>query len=304
MQANPLLKKLGLADNDRVVILHADDIGMCETSLAAYADLVDFGLISSAATMVPCAWFPATAQFCREHQDKVDMGVHVTLNSEWTTCRWRPVSTCDPASGLMDEQGYFHQTLEATRDHADIEAIYQEIKAQVAQAVQAGIDLTHIDSHMYTIGQRPDFFQSYMRVAMEYQLPVLLLRVQFQAAQEIVDGRIADKSLLAITQHMKALEEQGWPMLDSIGSTSLSEHKNRLAHVKEIIAGFQPGTINYFIIHPVKDSPEIRALTDDWQARVADYQTFNSKEGRALFEDAGVRIIGWRVLRDLMRTGG
>ena len=109
MAPNPVLKKLGLSDEARVVIFHADDIGMCQASLAAYADLVGVGLISAASTMVPCPWFPATAAFCRANPDRVDMGVHITLTSEWADYRWGPTSTCDPTSGLLDADGYMHR---------------------------------------------------------------------------------------------------------------------------------------------------------------------------------------------------
>ena len=96
MQPNPVLKKLGLAPDDRVLIIHADDVGMCQASLAAYADLVDLGLVSSASTMVACPWFPATAAYCREHAgENVDMGVHTTLTSEFVGYRWGPISTRD-----------------------------------------------------------------------------------------------------------------------------------------------------------------------------------------------------------------
>jgi hypothetical protein len=101
MDPNPVLRKLGFADDDRVVIIHADDIGMCQATMSAFADLVDFGLISSGAVMVPCPWFPQAAAYCRQHP-LVDLGVHLTLTSEWDGYRWGPVSTRDPASGLID----------------------------------------------------------------------------------------------------------------------------------------------------------------------------------------------------------
>jgi predicted glycoside hydrolase/deacetylase ChbG (UPF0249 family) len=118
MNPNPLLKKPGLADDDRLVILHADDVGMCQASLTAFADLVEFGLVSSGATMVPCPWFPAVAAYCREHPG-VDLGVHLTLTSEWDTYRWGPLSTRDPASGLLDGEGYFYRCSEGVQEHAD-----------------------------------------------------------------------------------------------------------------------------------------------------------------------------------------
>ena len=102
---NPVLKQLGLNDEDRLVIFHADDIGSFQSSLAAYRELFDFGLLSAASTMVPCSWFPAVAAFCREQRDhpSLDMGVHLTLTSEWGGCRWGPVTAQDAASGLLDE---------------------------------------------------------------------------------------------------------------------------------------------------------------------------------------------------------
>ena len=108
MNPNPILQKLGYSNNDRVVIFHADDINMSQASLAAYIDLVDYGLVSSAAAMAPCPWFPALARYLRENQGNpaIDIGVHLTLNSEWDAYRWGPISTADKATGLIDEEGY------------------------------------------------------------------------------------------------------------------------------------------------------------------------------------------------------
>ncbi len=131
---NPLLKKLGFADTDRVVIIHADDVGMCQATLPALADLFDFGLVSSAATMVPCAWFSSLAKYCREHP-QADVGVHTTLNCEWTAYRWGALSTTDPASGLLDNEGYLHQWPPATYEHATAEAVQAELQTQVQRAL-------------------------------------------------------------------------------------------------------------------------------------------------------------------------
>src|SRR5262245_45874953 len=117
---NRILKKLGFAENDRVLILHADDIGMCQASVDAYADLLKFGIMSSAATMVPCPWYPAAVETFRAHQKNrhFDLGVHCTLNSEWSSFRWSPLSTHDPKSGLLDADGYFYNLSEPTQTHA------------------------------------------------------------------------------------------------------------------------------------------------------------------------------------------
>jgi predicted glycoside hydrolase/deacetylase ChbG (UPF0249 family) len=108
MNPNPFLKKSGFFDNERAAIIHTDDIGMCHASVQAFKDLCEFGTITSGAVMVPCPWFPAVAQMCRENPG-MDIGVHATLNAEWTAYRWGPVSTRDLASGLLDADGHFHQ---------------------------------------------------------------------------------------------------------------------------------------------------------------------------------------------------
>ena len=177
MKPNPVLKKLGLSDDDRVVIFHADDIGMSQASLAAYIELVDFGLLSSATAMVPCPWFPATAAFCREGEGgKIDMGVHLTLTSEWDGFRWGPISTRDPASGLMDEEGHFHRTSKALEEHGDPAFVKNEIEAQVQRAVDSGIDVTHIDSHMGSIFSEK-FSKDYYQLSQKYPFPITMWRL-------------------------------------------------------------------------------------------------------------------------------
>src|SRR5512140_2997435 len=163
MAINPFLKKLGFTDNDRAVIIHTDDIGMCHASVQAFKDLWAFGTISSGATMVPCPWFPAVAQMCRENPE-MDMGVHATLNAEWDVYRWSPLSTRDQASGLMDADGYFHQERNPVYENASPEAVAFEINAQVERALASGIDVTHIDSHMATVTHMK-FVQSYLQAA-------------------------------------------------------------------------------------------------------------------------------------------
>ena len=123
---------------------------MCQATLSAYDDLMDFGLISSAAVMVPCPCFPQTAEYCRKHPE-VDMGVHLTLNSEWNGYRWGTISTCDLASGLMDDEGYFYRRQPPVHEQGDSGAAKIELRAQIDRALAAGIDATHIDSHMGTI---------------------------------------------------------------------------------------------------------------------------------------------------------
>ncbi len=296
MHPNPLLKKLGFSDDDRVVIIHTDDIGMCQASLSAYADLVDFGLISSGATMTPCAWFPGLAEYCRQRHG-VDMGVHLTLNSEWDSYRWAPLSTSDPGSGLIDEEGYFHRRQPEVHQQAYPEAVGAEIRAQLERALRAGIDVTHVDTHMGTVAH-PKFIPGYVQLAIEYRLPPMILRMGQEGYQEL--GLDAQTAAFA-AQFVLQLEEQGVPLLDHLSGLELDSPRERLEQAKAALESAPPG-LTHFIIHPSKDTPELRAITPDWPSRVADYQAFSSPELRDYVKNSGIQVIGYRPIRELMRS--
>ncbi|MCA0453189.1 MAG: polysaccharide deacetylase family protein [Chloroflexi bacterium] len=297
MKPNPALKKLGLADNDRAVIIHVDDVGMCEATLSAYDDLMDFGLISSAAVMVPCPWFPQTAAYCRKHPE-VDMGVHLTLTSEWDGYRWAPISTADLASGLIDDEGYFYRRQPPVQERGTPEAARTEMKAQIDRALAAGIDATHTDSHMGTIAHEK-FLPAYVELATAYKLPPTILfrgdKVGFRAR-----GLGDELATMAADASEKA-ELGGIPLLDHEFGLPLDRPQERLGQAKQAFSNLQPG-ITHFYIHAAKDTPELRAIAPDWESRVADYETFLSSELRDFIRNQGIHVIGNRVLRDLMRA--
>lgn len=295
MQTNPVLKKLGFSDDDRVAIIQTDDIGMCQASVDAFAEMVDFGLISSGAVMVPCPWFLEAAAYSRGHPG-VDLGVHLTLTSEWNTYRWGPVSTRDPGSGLLDKQGFFHKTSEAVWEHADPDAALVELTAQVQRALDAGIDLTHVDTHMGSVAH-PKLIPGYVQLATQFGLPLMIPRMSAEelAATQNIDPATAGM----VTGMIQTLEEMGLPLLDRIAGLELVDATDRLGQAKQALGALQPG-VTHFIIHPSKDTPELRRITDSWDCRVADYETFTSEETRAFIQQEGIQVIGYRDLKSLM----
>ena len=296
MNPNPVLKRLGFDDDDRVVILHADDVGMCQSSVTAFADLIGFGLVSSGAVMVPCPWFPAVAAHCREHPG-VDLGVHLTLTSEWDTYRWGPISTRDPASGLLDEEGYLHRRSEGVQEQGDPAAVQREMEAQVARALNAGVDVTHVDTHMGSVAH-PKFVASYIQLATQQRLPAMIPRLDEEGWREF--GMEGEMAALA-AQFVVALEAQGMPLLDHLQSLPLDEEPgDRLALAQQELGALPPG-LTHFIIHPAADTPELRAITRNWRSRVADYELFRSEEMKAWIKNEGLHIIGYRALRNLLR---
>jgi predicted glycoside hydrolase/deacetylase ChbG (UPF0249 family) len=287
MGHNPFLKKLGFSARDRVIVINADDIGMCQATLPAFFNLLDSGLVSSGSMMVPCPWFPEAASVCR-NRPSVDIGVHLTLTSEWSSYRWGPISTHDRASGLIDAEGYFYRN-QSLWERPDPQVIRAEMRAQVNRAQKAGLDLTHLNCHMFaTLDTR--LVGQYVGLGFDERLPVLMVR-QPQWVEILSE------------QAIKEWEEQGLPVFDHLRELYLNKPaEGRLRQAIEVFETLPPG-LTYLMIHPAQDTPELRAITDDWQQRVADYETFRSAELHDYVRKSGVQVIGWRALRDAMRAG-
>lgn len=299
MPPNPFLQKLGYSPTDRLVIIHTDDIGMCHASVQAFQDLWAFGTITSGATMVPCPWFPAVARMCRENS-AIDMGVHATLNAEWESYRWGPVSTRESDSGLLDESGYFHQWHQAVYDNAKLDAVEKEVNAQIERALSAGMDITHVDSHMGTI-MSPLFIQAYIQAASSRLLPNMLPRLD---AQGIEMMGVGEQERVMYTPIMQALESMGLPMLDGLLSLPLNEPRQstQMEIAKELLGNLPEG-ITHFVLHPSIDTPELRAIAPDWESRVVNHNVFMSDELKTFIESEDIQLIGYRPIRDAMRQG-
>lgn len=294
MRPNPVLKKLGFSDTDRLVLLHVDDIGMCNASLDGYRDLLEFGLISCGAIMVPCPYFPATAAFGREHPE-ADLGIHATLTSEWVGYRWKPLSTIEPASGLIDAEGYFPRTTDEVQEKCNPQAAMLEMETQVQWAIRAGLKPSHMDTHMGTV-MHPKLLQAYARVGFVNHIPVMALRLDERGWQ--ATGANADTAKLA-TRFVEELEEAGMPLEDNLAYAPLNEPVDKIGQYKRVFIDLPPG-ITHMYIHPAPDCAELRAICPDWQSRVGDYETFRSEEMRKFINDLGIHLIGYRSIQTLM----
>jgi predicted glycoside hydrolase/deacetylase ChbG (UPF0249 family) len=293
VKPNPFLRKLGCADDDRLLIIHADDVGMCQASTQAFIDLWEGGGVSSGSVMMPCPWAPAVAGYCRTHPG-VDMGVHATLNAEWEAYRWGPLSTRDPATGLMDAEGFLPRSPLHVRSRADPRAVLAELRTQVQAALDWGIEVTHMDNHMNTVAH-PRFIAGFAQAAVERHVPVLIPRGN--CATFGYAGNGADAAEL--TALIRSLEERGVPLIDEIVEMPLRQPENRVQAAIGMLGGI-PAGISFFAFHPSVDTPELRAIAPDWRCRVADYQAFMGPEIRAFLATAGIRVIGYGDLKRAM----
>lgn len=295
MTINPFIKKLGFSENDRVVITHADDVGMCQASIQAYEDLFNFGTLTSGAVMVPCPWFPAAADLQRRLPN-ADLGAHLVLTSEWQLYRWRPLTARLTESTLVDDEGFFPRTDSQVQERGDPEEAMSELDAQIQRALSFGIDLTHADMHMAAISH-PKFIPGYIQLIAKYRLPPLIPHGDKAMYESFGVDESTYELIAAMTDY---LEGQGIPLVDFAMGLPLDEPTGQLALAKKMISALKPG-LTHFIIHPSMDTPELRAITPDWECRVENYKTFLSEAFKKHLEREGIKLIGYRAVRDAMR---
>jgi hypothetical protein len=288
------LKKLGFRPDDRVVIVHADDIGMCHAANAAFWEVQSFGIVTSGSVMMPCPWVPEMAAWCREHP-QADVGVHITLTSEWQGYQWGPLSTRDPASGLLDPDGYMWRSNQELYAHMDPPAAIAEMRAQVERALAMGIDVTHIDTHMGTV-MHPQLMAAYVQLAVEYQVPAMLPRLAEERMGEFGIQPALGRRLM---RELEALAESGFPVLDHIcaargGDNTLEVYKGLLDSV--------PAGVTHLLLHPSVPGSDMEAISDSASYRFADYQIFLSPELKVYIAGQGIHLVGYRALRELIRV--
>jgi hypothetical protein len=290
-----LAERLGFTAADRVAIVHADDIGMCHASNEGAFEALERGVVTCGSIMVPCPAFPEAAERARANPD-LDLGVHLVLNAEWPDYRWGPVAGRERVPSLVDDEGFLPRTSLETVRRARPEEVEIELRAQIERALAAGIDVTHLDSHMGTVFF-PPFVGIYARLAREYQLPALAVRPDREALERAgLAG--AEPVLRAVCD---ALEADGLPVCDAVDTDSLSfEPGDGEAHTRRRLERLRPG-VTYWIIHPARDGEELRAISPDAHARAFEHGYYGGAAGRTAFERAGVRTVGMRVLRDLVR---
>jgi chitin disaccharide deacetylase len=290
MIGNPVLRHLGFAATDRVVVIHADDLGMCQATLPAFVDLLAAGLVSSGSVMVPCPWFPQTAALLRDCPT-ADVGLHMTLTSEWAACRWGPLSTRDPATGLLDQDGCFPRDTKTLWQSIDVAAACTEMQAQVARARQAGLQFTHLDSHMFAHFEAR-LLPPYVALAFAEAVPALVVRHWSYSEQDAPQ----------ISRWIRQWEDQGMPIFDHVtGSPPASWQDDRLQQAKVHLDAVSPG-LTCFLVHAACDTPELRAMAPDWPFRVADHAAFQSAQLSNHIRQTGIQVIGYRILRDAMRA--
>ncbi len=273
-----LAERLGYRPDDRLLILTASGLGMCHAANVGVYESLRGGLSSSASLMVPCAWAKeASAAYLGE-----DVGVKLTLNAEFDLYRWGPVTH---APSLLGGDGGFPRTADDLWDHADLDEARRECRAQIERAILWGFDVSHLDSYLGALQMRPEFFDLYLELALDFGLPIRLFSESAEAAIGFPFRRLASDEGLVFPDHFVAA-----PV---VGSRRV---------IERALFDLQPG-VTEFQVFPAADTPELRALAPDWAARVDDYHlACHDTSLRAMIERSGAHVIGYRELRAIQQA--
>jgi hypothetical protein len=289
-----LAERLGFGLTERVAVVHVDDIGMSHAANQGAFEALRNGPATCGSVMVPCPWFTEAAERARE-DPQLDLGVHLTLTAEYAGYRWGPLLGAEVPS-LLAADGYLPRTtIEAANGKAD--EVDRELRAQIDRALDAGIDATHLDTHMGT-AFLPDIFPIYVQLSIDYKLPIMLPR----ADPKLIAERGLEEAVAPMQRLSDRYEAAGGAVFDHIDPHSLDFAEGEgIEWNRRRIAGLKTG-VNWLLCHAARDGDELRAITPD-SAHHRDFERtfYGGEAGRLELEAAGVRTVGMRELRDLMR---
>jgi chitin disaccharide deacetylase len=286
--ARTLAERLGYPADAKLLIVHADDLGMAHSINAASTKALETGQVTSASIMVPCPWFTEIAAYARQHAG-ADLGLHLTLTSEWAFYRWGPVLSKERVPSLLNKDGYLYPLENEAAAAMDVREAEAEIRAQVERARAFGINPTHLDSHMGTLYQSEALFKMFLRVARENHLPVRMSKDRFAQAPFLASAVGPDDVVLdRILEIGPEVKPDQWA-----------------AFYAEAVKNLQPG-VTEVVVHLAYDDEEMRAMTRDhpawgsaWRQRDLDF--FTGDAFKRLLAEHNVKLITWREVGKLLQ---
>ena len=288
MAQQNLAEKLGFEKDAILLIVHADDIGVSQSVNAATIEAFEQGGITSGSIMIPCPWANDFATYYREHPD-LDVGIHITLTSEWQNYKWGGVLPSTEIPSLLDSMNYFYSTEEEVAMHTDVLEVEKEVRAQIERALILGIQPTHLDTHMGTMGVKPELIELYLKLGKVYGLPVMIPREWIHFMPDEVKSSVASEYILVDGFYEMYHEPEGMSWEEAYGS---------------MIETMQPG-LNQMIVHLAHDNAEMRAVTINhpdygavWRQNDLDFVTGDAF--RKMIRERQIHLITWKDIKSVM----
>jgi predicted glycoside hydrolase/deacetylase ChbG (UPF0249 family) len=286
-QTKTVAERLGYPANTKLLIVHADDLAIAHSEDSASFEALEKNYVTSASIIVPAPWLTEVADYAKAHPD-ADLGLHLALTSEWKTFRWGPVESKDKVPSLLDSaQTLWRSTDDVARNAKPVEA-ERELRAQVERALAVGIHPTHLDSHMGSAFATPELFAAYVKIAHEYHLPFLAVRVTDERAKLL--SLLSDKDIV----------------LDSLVMATPDVRPNQWKDFYlNAIKSLKPG-LTYLIVHLGHDDAELQSVTVDnpdygsaWRQR--DFDFVSSPDFKKALQDNHIVLIKWKDLQKLVQ---
>ncbi len=285
IQGQSLIQQLGYPEDAKLLILHADDLGIAHSENQATFDAFEKGMVNSASVIVPAPWFSEFVVWARQHPE-ADLGLHLTLTAEWDLLKWGPVAEQVP--GLVNEQGYFYHNVRDVISHASVEEVEKEIRAQIERYLAAGLQPTHLDSHMGSLFNEK-FFPVYIKMGLEYNIPVMI-NSDFMKKFPGVKPTIPENALL----------------VDQVPMAFPKNYPDGMAEFYSSTLRSLPAGVSVMLFHCAYDNEEMRAVANNhpnygahW--RQLDFNFFTSDSCRNILKEENIQLITWREIGALLR---
>ena len=283
-------EKLGYPVDSKVVMLHADDIGMCSEANEAVIPYLLNDQIQSASAMVPCPWFNDIADWYKKHPE-MDIGLHLTLTSEWKNYRWGPVSNPSSVPELIDPEGYLWRGVIDVASRTPVAIIEKEVRAQIERAYKRGIKPGHIDTPMGTLYSKVEYAEAFFNIAMEYGIPANVIEFTPDRVQKF------RKQGYPITARLiESGRKYTLPKLDDFSSVPDGKtYQNKKENFFDLIQNMEPG-ITEIIFHPSINSEGLKKITNSWQQRVWESKMFSDPEVIQFLKNEGIIFTNWKEM--------
>jgi predicted glycoside hydrolase/deacetylase ChbG (UPF0249 family) len=300
-------ERLGFPKTAKVVIVHVDDVGMSFDSNEGAITAMSKGIATSCSVMMPCPWVPAYVHYLKKHPE-TDAGLHLTLTSEWDEYRWPPLSGKSRVPGLVDKEGALWPEVADVVAHGSADEVETEIRAQIERAKEIGFTPTHMDSHMGTLFATPEFLQRYVKLAIEYHIPVMfpaghasLIAKQTGFTEAQIQGiRLLGKQLwnsgLPVLDDIFN-ESYGWTLPKGTPVTDANLQKFKTQKYIEAFRAMKPG-LTYLIMHCTQPSEIFKHISGSGTTRKGDLLAMIDPALRKYVEKEGIILVTWRELSE------